>query len=162
MRSAFETHNGFAAVVVRIEPPLKRPVADALSGAVKVRSEVRDRFCPASAACVAECHHRDSIALSKFVQYRFRRFRYAFEDGAHFGACIEKQNYIERRFLVGEVGNALQLAVIGDAKVILFEACDAAVAVTHFDVDVYQRDIAAEGRLILGKQEEKEEAPHAC
>jgi hypothetical protein len=131
------------------ERAAEHSIPDALFGGAKISGEVGNQICFA-----IEGHYGDAVAWAKFSEGRMPGLGHTPDHGAHAGAGVEEQNYIQRFFLVPKIQDCLRLPAFGYQKALLFKIVDEPAPLTDFRVHMHQRNIAAEGRLILSEQEE--------
>ena len=105
-------------------------------------------------------HHCNPIALAHLPQRRVCSLGHSRDRRAHALTCIEEQNHIQGFFLVAKVRDLLPFPVIGHYEAFFLKTVYKPNPLTDLRIHMHERNIAAEGRLILSEQQ-KEKISHA-
>ncbi len=116
---------------------------------LKVPGEAQNQIGLTIAGGATVGYHCDLVALAEIAQRRMRRFGDTLDIWTHFTPGVEKQNHVQRIFLVAEVQDCLWLSLIRHSKTFPSETRYYATVLTNLSVHMDQRDVAPEGRLVL-------------
>jgi len=125
------------------------------SSTLEIAHEIRHETGPAVILGTTRGHYGESIGWTEIAQRRMRYFGSALNRGTRFSRDVEEQDHVQGLLLMAEIYDVLWPSAIGHAKAFLSEILYRLPVLANLDIDMNQRKIGVEGKLVLSEQQEK-------